>query len=72
MLEVLKPELPLGDVFGDSFEYWLSVAWAGNGTGGGPLITARTSRLLAMHEIDLGVAFYLEANLSGSNECGAI
>lgn len=43
------------------YQYWFSVFWEGNGTGGGPLITQRTIELLLRHKADLGIGFYLES-----------
>lgn len=47
-------------VLGPDFTCWVSVFWSGNGTGGGPLLETKTMEMLLFHQIDLGVAFYLE------------
>lgn len=51
----LLSELKAGD-----YQYWFSVFWPGNGTGGGPLVTRQAVELLARHEAELGVGFYYE------------
>lgn len=56
----VKSDLPLSQSLGSDFEYWFSVFWQGNGTGGGPLITLQTSDLLVRHRAEMGVAFYVE------------
>lgn len=43
-----------------NFDYGLSFYWEGNGTGGGPLLTAKALRLLSLHQLKLNVNFYLE------------
>jgi hypothetical protein len=56
----IQSDRPLSQSLGDNFEYWFSVFWQGNGTGGGPLITLQTSELLVRHKAEMGVAFYVE------------
>ena len=60
ILDRIKSDLPLYQVLGDGFEYWFSLFWQGNGTGGGPLIALRTLELLVFHRAELGVAFYAD------------
>jgi hypothetical protein len=61
LLQCVRADVPLDKALSAGFEYWLSMFWAGGGSGGGPLITLQTSKLLVRHGVDLGVAFY--ANL---------
>lgn len=56
----IKSDVPLIESLGSSFDYWVSIFWQGNGTGGGPLITLQTTDLLAHHRAEMGVAFYAE------------
>ena len=60
ILDRVKSDLPLYQSLGNDFEYWFSIFWQGNGTGGGPLITLPTSELLVRHKAEMGVAFYVE------------
>lgn len=60
VFERVRPNYLLSQLEDAGFEYWLSVFWQGNGTGGGPLITHKVAQLLTRHKVDMGVAFYLE------------
>jgi len=42
------------------FEYGLSAYWGSGGTGDGPLITTKLSKLLVRHGLKLDIGFYLE------------
>lgn len=60
LFERLQSDQPLSQLLETDFEYWFSVFWQGNGTGGGPLITLQTADLLVRHKAEMGVAFYVE------------
>lgn len=51
---------PLHAALGEHFQFWFSLFWEGNGTGGGPLITRQTMQLLTLHQAELGIGFYLD------------
>lgn len=57
---LIRPGRPLFQQLGQEFEYWMSVFWQGNGTGGGPLITLEIAELLLFHKVEMGVGFYLD------------
>lgn len=46
------------------YHCWLQFYWEGNGTGGGPNVTAEIAALLALHKVDLQFGFYLEQELA--------
>ena len=58
----MQPGKLLGQVLGSDFEYWFSIFWQGNGTGGGPLITVQTAELIVRHNANLGIAFYVDSS----------
>ena len=60
LLNRLKKGKGLTDLRNQGFEYYFSVFWGGNGTGGGPLITREALAMLALHEAEIGVCFYYE------------
>ena len=60
ILDQIMSDIPMSESLGDKFDYWFSVFWQGNGTGGGPMITLKTTDLLARHRAEMGVAFYAE------------
>ena len=43
-----------------NYDYWFSIFWGGNGTGGGPLITREATAILTRHDAPMGVGFYYE------------
>jgi hypothetical protein len=57
----ISSELSMNQSLGSGFEYWFSVFWQGNGTGGGPLITLQTAELLVRHKAEMAVSFYVES-----------
>jgi hypothetical protein len=61
LLDHIPKDRVINDLLGPGFEYWFSAAWTGNGTGGGPLVSLQTSKLLQVHQAEMGIAFYLEA-----------
>lgn len=61
IFELIHPGRPLFQQLGQEFEFWISVFWEGNGTGGGPLFTLRVAELLVFHRVEMGVGFYLGA-----------
>jgi hypothetical protein len=60
MLAQLRKGRLLSELGLAGYQYWFSVFWQSNGTGGGPLITQQTAELLLRHKADLGIGFYLE------------
>lgn len=56
----IQPAHALFEHLGEGYTYWLSTFWAGNGTGGGPMIELRSLDILAKHRVEIGIAFYLE------------
>ena len=58
IFDQIKSKRSLSQVLGKEYQYWLSIFWGGNGTGGGPLITVDIAKLLVWHEISMGVSFY--------------
>lgn len=61
ILAQLGVDRSLGEMLDSGYEFWFSVFWQGNGTGGGPLITQQMAALLMMHKVDLGIGFYLDS-----------
>lgn len=61
ILAQLKKGRLLSDLNPAGYQYWFSVFWEGNGTGGGPLIAQDTMGLLLQHKADLGLGFYLSS-----------
>lgn len=60
LLNRLKRGKLLTDLSLQGFEYYFSVFWGGNGTGGGPLITREALAMLTLHGAEMGVCFYYE------------
>lgn len=58
LLAQLKKGRLLCELAAHGYEYWLSVYWGGNGTGGGPLITRETIEMLKLHDTQMGISFY--------------
>lgn len=60
LLSQLKPGVLLGDARKQGLEASLGFFWGGQGTGGGPFISAQFADLLVRHQIGLDVGFYYE------------
>ena len=60
LLSCLNNKRSLGDLKSMGYEYYFSVFWGGNGTGGGPFIKIETLALLAEHEAEIEICFYYE------------
>ena len=61
ILEHLRKGKLLSELGEAGFQYWFSVFWEGNGTGGGPLITLKATELLVRHKAEMGVSFYVNS-----------
>ena len=60
LLAQLKPSVSLADARTRGVESFLSLFYAGNGTGGGPYISQELAELLVRREIAMQVGFYYE------------
>ena len=60
LLNLLKRGKLLTDLSLQGFEYYFSVFWGGNGTGGGPLITREALAMLTLHGAEMGICFYYQ------------
>jgi hypothetical protein len=60
LLSQLKPTASLKAARTRGVESFLSLYYAGNGTGGGPYISTELAALFARHEISMQVGFYYE------------
>ncbi|MDE2598514.1 MAG: hypothetical protein KGL40_02710 [Rhodocyclaceae bacterium] len=60
LLAQLKPSVSLEEARDRGVELFLSLYYAGNGTGGGPLISQELAELLAHRGISMQVGFYYE------------
>lgn len=60
LLAQLKPSVSLADARTRGVESFLSLFYAGNGTGGGPYISQEVAELLVRRELAMQVGFYYE------------
>lgn len=60
LLAQLKPSMSLANGRARGVESFLSLFYAGNGTGGGPYISQEVAELLVHREIAMQVGFYYE------------
>jgi hypothetical protein len=60
LLAQLKPSVSLAEARRRGVESFLSLYYAGNGTGGGPFISQELAQLLVRREIAMQVGFYYE------------
>ena len=60
LLAKLKPSVSLEEARSRGVESFLSLYYGGNGTGGGPYISAELAELLVRHQISMQVGFYYE------------
>ncbi len=60
VLDRVQPGFLLSKLEDAGYQCWLQFYWEGNGTGGGPIVTAEIAGVLALHKVDLQFGFYLE------------
>jgi hypothetical protein len=60
LLFQLKPGVLLADAADRGIEVSIGLYWGGNGTGGGPFVSAQLGELLARHKVGLQLGFYYE------------
>jgi hypothetical protein len=62
VLDQVQPGFLLSHLEDAGYQYWLQFFWEGNGTGGGPNVTAEIASLLVRHKANLVFGFYLAAD----------